>query len=139
MGRVGILAWLALAACGRIGIDPIAHDAAPTVDADLVTGLIAYYSMDGDPSSAALDSSGHRLDAACTATCPTRAPGQQGLAASFDGTGYYTVADDPLLHPPAFTIAFWMRAAAYDVTSVSKPQLAGIGASWELVTRAAHT
>ncbi|MBA3395823.1 MAG: LamG domain-containing protein [Deltaproteobacteria bacterium] len=144
VSRAVCLAWLAaVAACGRIGIDPVAIDAPPDVDTpppDLTLGLVAHYAMEGAPLDGARDSSGNQLDGTCGGTCPGRGPGQIGLAATFDNTAYYVVNDDALLRPSAFTVALWLRRrSGPGVTPVVKPQVVGTGASWELVTFAGRT
>ncbi len=135
----------ALAACGRIGIDPLARDAElPTSealpDADSRAGLIAHYSMDGDPPDGARNAAGPDLHAVCGTQCPARGPGQIGLAATFGTDAYYVVPDSSRLALPAFTVALWVRrAAGGGVTPVVKPQAAGTGASFELVTFGTRT
>jgi concanavalin A-like lectin/glucanase superfamily protein len=110
-------ALLVLAACGRLDFDPVP---------DGITGLVARYPMDDDPSSGTCAATDPSLDGTCTA-CPSPTAGKIAGAYSFDGTG-------PMCTLPAisttfagaapFTITAWIRTmpvTSIHPTIVAKP------------------
>ncbi|MFN0250570.1 MAG: hypothetical protein ACKV2T_27065, partial [Kofleriaceae bacterium] len=85
--------------------------------------------------SVARDRSGNGLDATCTfATCPVRVAGPQGLglARSFDGSHAFLLASPLLRGEAGFTVFAWFQWQG-GTTALAKPQLAGVGATWEVV------
>ena len=111
---------LALAACGRVGFDPIAQqhavdaaDAMPDAMPDAVGQLIPpgakiWLRMETDPHTAIVDSAGGH-GASCTPTCPVFATGLHGGGYAFV-TEEIQVADAADLDSSAgFTAAIWLR------------------------------
>lgn len=125
MHRSALVGLTALAlGCGRIGFDPLAD-----------TNLRAWYPFDRDDLARARDESGSGLDAECaTPVCPALVPGRIGTAREFDGLQALVATGSTSLDGlSAFTVALWVRPSSGAVTALSKPQVAGPGASWEIV------
>jgi hypothetical protein len=141
---------VALAACGRFNYDLVdaadpAADAAadaPTdvaVDADpLQSGLVAWYSMDSDPSTGTItDVSGNGRHALCVAgtTCPALEVGRVGGAVRFFGSRCARVTYDPgFATTSAYTVAAWLWLDAdVDQVAFGKPFGSGDRNAWGLV------
>jgi hypothetical protein len=147
---IAIASVVILTSCGRWSFDVVdaAGMDAPGIDADApgpdadaggiaaITGLVAWYAMDVDPSAGSvMDGSPNHLDGRCTVgTCPGVVSGKIGMAYEFDGAKQHiTVADDGRLQQTTgFTVMAWVRRSGGNMTAVSKPLASGGGASWEL-------
>jgi hypothetical protein len=111
-----VFALSMLAACGRFGFrGGKASDAASDVvpDAFQLPGLVAHYSMDGDPSGGVIDDdfAGHAAHCVPGVTCPTSVAGHRGNALAFDGTTQYArvTYGTWLDMPTAYTYAAWIE------------------------------
>lgn len=142
------LAGIGLAACGRLNF----HELTGTEDAtDAVAigdgagpgsddpALLAWYPFDGDPSTGALDASGHGRNMSCGVNgCPTATTGRIGGAYAFATSPYLHLPSDGALNTlTAFTVAAWLKvntpsAAGYSV--VSKTVGSTVENSWDLGT-----
>ncbi|MEM7160356.1 MAG: LamG domain-containing protein [Myxococcota bacterium] len=90
---------------------------------DLDEGLVFRLPMDG-ARTLLDDVSGNDLHGTCR-ECPTAEPGQQGEAASFDGTTQARIPyDDRMVTEDGFTLTFWLR-----------PDLLTEGASYQVINK----
>lgn len=138
--RAALLVLLVvLVGCGRVSFDPVEDAGADgaTIDAGLEDGLVALYRMeDAVATGRVVDSSGNALDGACSqgGTCFIQVPGVLGNSIRVTGPGTVLVTDDPRLHlTGGFTVALWLLREG-GTTPISKPQLVGDGAAFEIVT-----
>jgi hypothetical protein len=118
---------IALAGCGRIAFDPArdgpaADDGARSdqrVDAVVDPDLLFHLSFENGFFDVAR---GHTT--VCYGPCPTLAPGRIGVgAASFNGTGCFSVVDATDLHPTTYTFAVWaaIDVPAQNVDLIARP------------------
>lgn len=125
----GVVRWalvLVACGCGRLGFD--ARRASPdalasdsitddsitddsTTDGDVVlTGLIAWYPMNGGSATATQDATGHGHDAACAPpACPTAFDGVHDGALLFDGVDDHLIAPGSGVDPATGSVATWFR------------------------------
>src|SRR5215831_14179368 len=103
--RAGLVPWLFLAGCGRVGFDPLADAITPPVP-----GPQVWYRFEDPPDDGVLDSAGHGYDGHCTAPlCPALAAGHVGSAYDFSGGAYVAApGTGAVAADAAVTIAGWV-------------------------------
>jgi arabinan endo-1,5-alpha-L-arabinosidase len=125
-----------------IDAPPGTPDAPGAIDAPPpISGLIARYSMDDDPSDGVItDASESGLHGACVPglTCPEPVTGHLGEALRFDGTSNHVVRIvSPSLYTDGqeFTISAWLylEDPAFDQVALARPVNAGSRDSWGFV------
>jgi hypothetical protein len=144
-GVVRVIAFIILAACGRIGFDSITGSITdapiPPPDTIVSDGLIAWYTFDDDEADQFLvtDDSGHGHGAFCTdfVNCPTADVGHAGMGRRFDGilNLLYVQSQPELEQIGAFTIATWLLvdvAPSGQSCAVNKPINGNFADSWQL-------
>lgn len=126
MRSLVVLLTLLIGGCGRINFaDVVAED-----------DLVARFEMDDDGDTIR-DSTDNGLDGACVpGPCPERVTGVFGGAISCDGANAFVVPFDPKLTLEVeFTVSLW-AARTGGTTAISKPQVSGVGATFELIAGA---
>jgi hypothetical protein len=146
-----------LAGCGRFGFgdhpagDARAIDSTGTSDAldaaadsasDApigLAGLLAYWSMDDDPTDGIIDDigpGGHEAHCVVGVSCPTQVAGKHGNALHVDGNGFATVSYGAWLGTSGpFTYAAWIYIEQdLDQVAFARPVGADVGDSWDAVT-----
>ena len=132
-----VVAFVLVTGCGRLNFDAGGDDddVPPAI-----TGLVASYTMEDDPSDGIEDRTGHGHAARCSgATCPRQVPGRHGNGVAFDGTSQFLrVSNSPELdNPNGFTVAAWVFfEQCTDICSaVAKPFGAGSDDTFNLMTQ----
>jgi hypothetical protein len=111
LGRIGLC--VTAVACGRIGFDggTSTADGASSDGQPAIADLVAWFSLDGDPTAGTADALGSGIVGTCVAqACPVAIAGVRDGAYRFDGTDdvvTFPVVEDLALPVATFTV--WVR------------------------------
>lgn len=111
--------------------------------ADITTGLVAYYTFDDGSGTTAADSAGTNTGTLSGSTIPTWVGGKIGAhALAFNGsTAYVNVPDATALNPTAITVSAWVNFTSFgsSYNAIVSKVTAGGGAYYQLFVKSNGT